>query len=241
MELMSTAIGLVSWCTKRAFSTPSGLIDPTGDGVVMQVKLFAPFDKSHSDSTNGDVRCVALIPVLCSPVCPSTILRFIVSVVINAINGVFRGWLKPHIIQKVSETIYPSVTDLDAASAIVNISVVGDIGTSYDHVIPRAIFCNILHSQAVLLCGVVIAVRKLLSTKASATLRSSIPKRLDSYHFSIATGTPAQAMPRAANAIQDRPPSEFLTDNVYRLHDNIVQLRLYIVNAYRGDSGYNFA
>ena len=74
--------------------------------------------------------------------CPSTIGRFIISVIIVTFNGVFRRWSSAHIGKKVDIAVTPFLTYFDAASSIIFPRNVKWICASLDHLRPNAIFCR---------------------------------------------------------------------------------------------------
>src|SRR5690606_30103385 len=60
--------------------------------------------------------------------CPATVARLVVAVVVDPVNGMKPGRPRPHIPVEVREVLAPSVTDLDAATAVVGVG--PDVGVA---------------------------------------------------------------------------------------------------------------
>jgi hypothetical protein len=84
--------------------------------------------------------------------CPSTIIRSIRSVVIDAVNGfAVRTW--PHICEKVLERIAPAVANCYSACTILSIAFVTFIVAPSFHSYPTAIFSSEFTDVGVTVCG----------------------------------------------------------------------------------------
>lgn len=71
---------------------------------------------------------------------PFAIPRFVVPVVINAVNRVPLRWARPHIFKESREAIPPSLTNSYASPAPIFVIVVARIGTPLPHMLPYDIF-----------------------------------------------------------------------------------------------------
>ena len=58
---------------------------------------------------------------------PMAVGRLIVTIVVNSVNRVKRGWLTPHVRQKGLEIVNPAVTNLDTAPAISRVFRIGGV------------------------------------------------------------------------------------------------------------------
>lgn len=96
----------------------------------------------------------APVAALLSDCGPAAILWRVRAIVVDAIDGVFRGWTWPHIGQKRCELVAPSVAHGDAASAPVLVSGVGQIEASAAEVAPCLVFNRRAATPLVpVLCG----------------------------------------------------------------------------------------
>ncbi len=77
-----------------------------------------PFAQRFGDTIYCDISGGSCISGLLRPRSPAAIIGFIVTIVIDAING-FSCWSLSHICEKVKETIKPSLTYFNTASAII--------------------------------------------------------------------------------------------------------------------------
>lgn len=102
-----------------------GLIDP--------LKIF---DSSYVFSELRVVRIVKLLLVSG----PSAICRLVISLWVDAVDGVFGGGFWPHIRKKVYKTYPPSFANLDALRPIISITDIIRSGASLFHRAPRLIF-----------------------------------------------------------------------------------------------------
>jgi hypothetical protein len=91
------------------------------------------FAVHHHDSIFA--RVVGLL-LLCSP---STILRRVIAIVIEAFELVARGGAHPHVVEEVAEGCAPSTTHLNAATAIVYERLIRCVVTTTNHSAPNVI------------------------------------------------------------------------------------------------------
>lgn len=69
-------------------------------------------------------------------VSPSTVLGSVVTVIVNSVNRVFGGWLKPHVFDKIAEpnTFFkPPVTNFNAPTAVIIVVIVLGVVTTLSH------------------------------------------------------------------------------------------------------------
>ena len=71
--------------------------------------------------------------------CPTTVTRFVIPVIINAVNRVFRSWAPSHIFKEIEEGFIPPITESDTASAIVFEPRILRIGTPLAHSLPGVV------------------------------------------------------------------------------------------------------
>ena len=71
---------------------------------------------------------------------PTAIRGFIVAVIVDAINRVFRAGTWPHVVQKLFKRVQPCLADVNATAAVVGIALNVGIQTAFAHVVIGTIF-----------------------------------------------------------------------------------------------------
>jgi len=105
----------------------------------VRIKPFCPFTQKHGFSAKGDVTVIGLITHLLRVGSPPAILRRVVTVIINSVDTVLRGWSFTHVGIKVSKII-PPVADGNSFPTVRWILLIIPIITSASHVSPMVIF-----------------------------------------------------------------------------------------------------
>lgn len=90
-----------------------------------------PLRRNHSIAT-----CVSGMLGHC---CPLTIARFVIPVIVDAVNRVPFGWRFPHILQKILKGIFPASANAYAASSIAFVSYVVWISAPTFHCQPTLV------------------------------------------------------------------------------------------------------
>jgi hypothetical protein len=105
-------------------------------------KNLSPFMRSHF--TLADSQCVGFpgISYLISFCCPTAVAWFIVSVVVDSVNGVLRGRPHAHVGNKILKRKSPSVTNRSSSLSLILVFVKRGIIASLNHVCPYAILAN---------------------------------------------------------------------------------------------------
>lgn len=75
--------------------------------------------RKRGNDTNV-LQVIALVVVLLATSRPAAITRLIVAVIVDAIYRVFRGWLGPHVSQKVLVRSLPPLADCYSTTAIIH-------------------------------------------------------------------------------------------------------------------------
>lgn len=83
---------------------------------------------------------VALVSRLFAWACPSTVLRKVAFVIVNAINGVGRSWRYTHVSKEGVKAVAPSVAHSYASSAVVHEVGVGGLMAAPNHERPSVVF-----------------------------------------------------------------------------------------------------
>ena len=127
----------MNWLSQRLFDTPSASVNPLQDGGVVYAKLTRPFAYRLGDAAKRESGVVALVVGLLSRVSPPAVIRRVVPVYINPVNGVV-GWAFAHV---GKETVKgdPSSAHGNAATAVVSPLVVLLVGATGLHVSPAVV------------------------------------------------------------------------------------------------------
>lgn len=125
-------------CSQRTLYAPSAS-EPRIKRSSGYSKLFCPILEDHGFPLICDSDIATVMSRLFSPCCPHTVVGTVITVIIQAINSMLRGWPRPHICEKVRKTISakPSLADADTTPAIVLIRNVIRIATTLSHSAPR--------------------------------------------------------------------------------------------------------
>ena len=83
---------------------------------------------------------VALVSRLFAWACPSTVLRKVAVVVVNAINGVLRSWGVAHVGKERLKTVEPSATNSDSSTSVSRVVGVCGFVAAPNHERPSVVF-----------------------------------------------------------------------------------------------------
>jgi hypothetical protein len=146
---------------------------------------------------------------------PSAIRRFVVAVVVDAIQRVSLGWSASHIGKERFKGIAPTVTDRNAAPAVSFVVIMFRVVTAGLHALPDFVFGGGLsHGRlAVLLVRASLAV---LPSSAAARLDTSGPQKARPRR-SLAPAV-ASAEPLISDALNNRESSESLSRQIKGFH-----------------------
>lgn len=123
-----------NWSKEGAFTFPS-LTKTVPYSININPKMFTKFRQATSDSTNRQDSIASRISGLFLSSGPSAITRFVISVVVNAIQGK-PGRCFSHVREKTSEII-PSCTDRNSTSSITMKRIFLRIIAAFNHVSPH--------------------------------------------------------------------------------------------------------
>ena len=155
--------------------------------------------------------------------CPSTILRTVVTIIVDTVNTVTRSWSRPHIFIEVFKRVFPLMAYSYTSTAISMITNIFWIVTTSLHIIPNAIFWSFTQIMGR------ISFYKLFNSKASTTRSVSIPKRATGNNVGIPTRT--QTFPHcysiAAFSFGNYSKStKFLSGKIDELRHNNLQAKV---------------
>ena len=114
-------------------NTKSNSLSPCGDGLGF--------------SGSGDKDVVAAIIRLLFWSFPATILRCVITTIVNTPKGVFKARLRPQVGIESFKRVTPAFADSNAASSIPWIALMFRIAATASHVKPRTVFRRFSHSM----------------------------------------------------------------------------------------------
>lgn len=127
------------------------------------------------------------------PACsPSAIARLIVAVIVNALKGMLRRWLWPHVGQEILKRVAPMFANRNTTSAVAGISLVTGVEATLLHITPDLIFAR----ARLPVCGEKLdsALNDAFALETTAALRLAASERATAHNqlsAAIATAIPA--------------------------------------------------
>jgi hypothetical protein len=116
----------------------------------------------------------SLIPALFRCSGPSAIVRPVVSIHVDAIDGVFVSRATPHVLEESFVGISPAVTNLDASAAVVAKADMARVVASRLHGSPNVVFVGHAELGALAVSSGAIATQRPFSSEASAAFHSAV-------------------------------------------------------------------
>jgi hypothetical protein len=170
--------------------------------------------------------------------CPPAVLRRVRPIVVRpAINAVLRAWLAPHVSEKVSVAILPSLANRDAPTAVVGEVISLRVEASSAKGAPCSVFWGPI-ALAVFRFRLAVARRKILFVKTATGFRVPAFQALAADHFLSAAVAPAKPMSPSLSSFsegKDKQAAESLASDINRIgHERLHQSCFRQVTAGRG-------
>lgn len=128
---------------------------------------------------------IAFVVRLFGVCCPSTIIWFVISIVVNSINGMTAGRPWPHVLKKCLDAVDPPLANHNAPASILGISAISWIVAPLLYSKPNSIFLSFGQSM---LCSTLLAG---FIAETAATLSFSRCKLIGRYRCVSSTVAPA--------------------------------------------------
>lgn len=125
---------------KRSINGPLAFIEALVQRAGIHTRSACPLTNRHGSVVVRDVTTVGAVIALFSNGRPSAIVRRVIAVVVNAVDGMFRGWARSHVLIEGIKGIAPTLTNLNAPAAIARVSIYCRIVAAIQHRIPRRVF-----------------------------------------------------------------------------------------------------
>src|SRR5581483_4016810 len=151
---------------------------------------------------------------------PAAVARLVVAVVVDALNrhafGAF--WTRTHVVRKIFKTGIPSLTNLDAAAAVVSVAPVLRVAASGPHLSPNVVDRRSISSMLPR------TVANQFRHVASAGLRCAAPQtgrlrygRVSAIAYAAPSrlaGAAARSAASTSYALDNQKPAKFLAGNI---------------------------
>jgi hypothetical protein len=200
----------MGWTGKSQIYRPSG-IKPVYQSALGDAKFSGPLTNCLCSAIESDRLTAAAIVILLGACRPSAIVRCVVAIGVDAINGMMRTWSAAHIGKEVLKTVLPSVANSNTAAAIIGVPDVRWGIASGFHGNPRAIFGG---------PGTTVGCDNL--TVQTATTRGSalreIAGRNETFCPAFTSAYPTDAAPEMGTLGNDCPTSELLSTQIKESH-----------------------
>lgn len=122
MSALTTACSAGSWrCGQCARQIPPKMIQPVRKSAVGNPDTRGPLGQAQGYTVISDAAIATRHTHLFRSRGPSAIPRFIIAIIINAVDGMAAAWPPTHIRSKCHERFIPPLADLNASPAIVPI------------------------------------------------------------------------------------------------------------------------
>ena len=150
---------------------------------VVDTQLSGPFRERLGPTKGCQPTCVSTVTALLTLGGPLTILRGIVAVIVNALNGMRRRGSGAHVRVKIIKALHPTFAHGDAPTAVIFVLLVLLVSASFAHVCPNPPFWGSTHT---------VFERNqpyVFFAKAAATLGLATCQSLRGYDRSLTAGT----------------------------------------------------
>lgn len=137
--------GFVRWCANSAFNTPAKFVNAIPNESLGNSSQIAPFANQTSLAVSLQNCVGSFVAALSFYGRPAAVLFGVWARVVYAINGVFSGRTRSHVIKEPSEGLSPLVANDNAAPAIVNETLAIRIMATMNHCNPRFVFARVAH------------------------------------------------------------------------------------------------
>lgn len=212
-----------SWLVYLKRLSQGFLKGPVSDAPLQRLSIHTKFAGPVSHCLRfaavGYLDVISGITGLLSACGPAAVSRRIVTCIINAVNGVAKGWAWPHILVEVAKVLSPSIAYMNATTAISGIIRVLRISATVNQTRPNLIFRTIPHPvNELLFSGILLLPATTTPTgaieKAGAGDGANRATRAAAYPFTM-------PLPHSIKSY-NRPSTESLTDQVLCFHSPII-------------------
>lgn len=130
------------WLGEASLNRPSTL-KSFADGSLVNPCASAPFGERQSFTFPFNALIIASVKLLNGLSGPPAIIRGVITIVVDAINGMAHGWTRSHVSVEHGERVTPTLTDGNASPSVAMEVLSGWARASLDHVSPYMVFGGI--------------------------------------------------------------------------------------------------
>lgn len=122
--------------------------NPSPDSLRVNTSGFCPVGSDHCFAVALNDNITSRVRVLLYVSRPPTVSRLIVAIVVDAVDGMKRAWLRPHVGKKVLKRLKPSLAYANASVEIISLVpfVFSILRTPIQHAAPCGVFCLPTHA-----------------------------------------------------------------------------------------------
>lgn len=184
------------------------MIDSPSKGCFFESNSPSPLRDAHSFASELNKFYIRFVVGLDLRIRPATIARFIVAIIVDAINGSSPGRTWTHISQEIIERVQPPIAYSNAAPTVARIIRVALAVASILDRAPRPVLRRL---RSILCCAVLGAPAPLVHVKAAAGIGLTSAKNGVPHENLAATIAPAPCLcvPVFLNVLYDGQPAEF--------------------------------
>jgi hypothetical protein len=181
---------------------------------------FRPFGNQSRFSVEGNSMKSAPISRLLLCCCPSAVAWFVISIAVQAINGVFGRWFSAHVFQKIDDRCKPSFANPNAAPTVIFIVRRLWIVATLFHPYPRRVFGGWHRANYFSMFSTRFGRNKYSPTSAAfgpACNEKFLPDILDCLGFARTTACPQPVPARCppSDGTDDLPSTKSLADEIF--------------------------
>lgn len=183
--------------------------------VAAQTRLPAPFGCRLTLAESGEQPRLSTVGLLDNARCPSTIAGFVVAVIVDPVERVFKRWARPHIGEEIAEVAVPSGANFNPPAAVVLEKTVAGISASVAHLHPNSKLRGALHVVLVIAAALVDLV-----ADAAARAHAACRQQILPYDFlvpAVALASPHGALLDGRRPVQGDKPLKPLTSQILRI------------------------
>lgn len=140
-NLSQGAAAMLNRSAKTSFQSPSQVIESIPQRHRPHPKVSGPIQEALCLAVERDIDVAAPVPRLLSVRRPMAVRRFVISVVVDPVNWVFRSGASTYINEECFR-VAPSLTNRNSSSAVAKIGLALGVFAAINHTSPDAILCT---------------------------------------------------------------------------------------------------
>lgn len=202
-------------CSQRLFQAPAQM-QTALQCLVAGIEIACPVRDALGLAVKSQYHVCSHVARLLSLRCPSAVVGFVVSVVVDAFNRVFRARSWPHIVNKISYRVSPAIAHSNTTGAVPMIASVPANVAPFDHSVPYMV--RWVAGESMNGLSAYTALRAVASTQVA---------RCNNTIASALTPTqPLSVVPALSGILKNGPATEDLSSDVFDAGRNDDRIRV---------------